>query len=105
MNRAIGVAPRGERTSWMLLVQVGTQNISPLAWAIESGAIQSGSAMIVDLLTMRADRDKYYYGADDMFKRHHDIVKMLLDEAPGLLPELFDGLIWRSRVTVNALRR
>jgi hypothetical protein len=105
MTKAISLAPRGERSDWMLLIQVGTQNISPLAWSIESGALQSGSAMIVDLLVIRADRDKYYYGADDLFKRHFDICKMLLNDAPALLPELLDGLIWRSRVTVNAMRR
>merc|ERR1719149_189095 len=53
MNKAIGVAPRGERASWMLLIQVGTQNISPLAWSIESGSVESASAMINDLLTIR----------------------------------------------------
>merc|ERR1719277_2402673 len=105
MARALSVAPRGERNEWMLLIQVGTQNISPLAWSIESGALQSASCMICDLLVIRADRDKYYYGADDLFKRHHDICKMLLNDAPALLPELLDGLIWRSRVTVNAFRR
>jgi hypothetical protein len=105
MARALSVAPRGERNEWMLLIQVGTQNISPLAWSVESGALQSASTMICDLLVIRADRDKYYYGADDLFKRHHDIVKILLNDAPALLPELLDGLIWRSRVTVNAQRR
>merc|ERR1712187_27703 len=34
-----------------------------------------------------------------------DIIKMCTDQAPGLLPELFTGLIWRSRTTVNGMRR
>jgi len=105
MCKAISVAPRGERSSWMLMIQVGTQNISPLAWSIQSGALESASAMIKDLLTFRADRDKYYYSADEIFSRHQNIVKMLLNDAPSLLPELFDGLIWRSRLTKNGLRR
>merc|ERR1712151_61300 len=105
MARAISVAPRGERASWMLLIQVGTQTISPLAWSLESGALESASAMICDLLVIRADRDKYYYAVDDLFGRHWDIVKLLCDNAPGLLGELFTGLIWRSRVTVNGMRR
>jgi len=105
MVKAISVAPRGERSSWMLLIQVGTQNISPLAWAIESGSLQSASIMIKDLLTFRADRDRYYYACDEIFSRHNNIVQMLLNDAPSLLPDLLDGLVWRSRVTVEGLRR
>jgi hypothetical protein len=89
----------------MLIVQVGTQNISPLAWSIESGNFQAAVAIIHDLLTFRADRDRYYYGVDDLFKRHPDIIKMLCDLAPELLPKLLDGLIWRSRTTENSMRR
>merc|ERR1740127_154511 len=105
MNKAISIAPRGERSTWLLLIQVGTQNISPLAWSIESGATESASAIIKDLLTIRADRDKYYYAADEMFTRHSNIIQMLLNDAPALVPELLDGLVWRSRVTSNGFRR
>jgi len=105
MTKALSVAPRGDRSSWMLMIQVGTQNISPLAWSIESGALQSASAMLKDLLTFRADRDKYYYADDDLFKRHPNLVDMLLRDAPGLLPEMLDGLTWRSRLTVGGTRR
>jgi hypothetical protein len=105
LKKAIGCAPRGERASWMLIVQVGTQDISPLSWAIESGALESALAMIQDLLTFRADRDRYYYGMDQLFKRHADIIQRLANEAPVLLPKLLDGLVWRSRVTENGLRR
>jgi hypothetical protein len=74
LDKAISCAPRGERANWMLLVQVGTQTISPLAWSVESGNFQSAVAIIHDLLTFRADRDRYYYGVDDLFKRHPDII-------------------------------
>merc|ERR1719162_1346677 len=105
LKKAISCAPRGERSSWLLLVQVGTQSISPLAWSIESGALEAAEAMIHDLLVFRADRDRYYYGMDDMFLRHPDIIKTLSHDAPALLPKLLDGLIWRSRTTENGLRR
>jgi hypothetical protein len=105
MKKAISCAPRGERANWMLLVQVGTQNISPLAWSVESGSYEAALAIIGDLLTFRADRDRYYYGVDDLFKRHPDIIKMLCDLAPDLMPKLLDGLIWRSRSTENSMRR
>jgi len=57
------------------------------------------------LLTFRADRDRYYYGMDDLFKRHPDIIQNLANNAPTLLPKLLDGLIWRSRTTENGMRR
>merc|ERR1719486_185708 len=80
LKKAIGCAPRGERAAWMLIVQVGTQSISPLAWSVEAGNLEAASAIIRDLLTFRADRDRYYYGMDDLFKRHADIVKILFDQ-------------------------
>jgi len=105
LKKAIQCAPRGERASWMLIVQVGTRSISPLAWSLESGSLLAAEAIIRDLLTFRADRDRYYYGADDLFKRHPDIIKLLATHAPPLLPVILDGLIWRSRVTENGMRR
>jgi hypothetical protein len=105
LRKAISCAPRGERSNWMLLVQVGTQNISPLAWSVESGNFDSAVAIINDLLTFRADRDRYYYGVDELFKRHPDIIRMLCDQAPDIVPKLLDGLIWRSRTTENSMRR
>jgi hemoglobin-like flavoprotein len=105
MTKALSNASRGERAGWMLMIQVGSQNISPLAWAIQSGSLHAASTMLGDLLTFRADRDRYYYSADELFNRHPDIVLMLIGEAPSLIPQLFHGLIWRSRLTQNGFRR
>mmetsp|Transcript_41104 Transcript_41104/g.76493 ORF Transcript_41104/g.76493 Transcript_41104/m.76493 type:complete len:1133 (-) Transcript_41104:34-3432(-) len=105
MRRSIACAPRGERADWMLIVQVGTRSISPLAWSLESGNLEAATAIIKDLLTFRADRDRYYYGAHELFTRHPDIIKMLCDYAPPLLPILLHGLIWRSRLAENGMRR
>jgi hypothetical protein len=105
MRKAIACAARGERAKWMLLVQVGSQSISPLAWALESGALESAAAIIKDLLTIRADRDRYYYGVDDIFRRHPDIIEMLTKNAVDLLPMFLTGLTWRSRLTEMGQRR
>uniref|UniRef100_A0A7S4RSG3 Globin domain-containing protein n=1 Tax=Alexandrium monilatum TaxID=311494 RepID=A0A7S4RSG3_9DINO len=105
LRKAVACAPRGKRALWMLNIQVGTQSISPLLWAIEAGSLEAAKAIIVDLLTIRADRDRYYYGMDTMFERHPDIVKRLVQDAPALLYTIFDGLIWRSRTTENGVRR
>jgi len=105
LQKAISVAPRGKRSLELLNITVGTQSISPLYWAIESGSLVTANAMIKDLLTIRADRDNYYYGCDEIFTRHTDIVKVLLQNGEGLVPTLMNGLIWRSRVAVNGMRR
>merc|ERR1719203_679405 len=77
LKKAVGCAPRAKRALWMLNIQVGTQSISPLLWGIEAGSLEAAKAIIVDLLTIRADRDRYYYGMDALFGRHADIVKRL----------------------------
>merc|ERR1719217_1467694 len=102
---AINCAARGVRASWMLLITVGTRDISPFLWSVQSGAIDAGLAMLNDLLTIRADRDKYYYEFDYLFRRHPDVLNVCLQDAPALVVPLMDGLIWRSRLTLNGYRR
>ncbi|CAE7448441.1 Tgm3 [Symbiodinium pilosum] len=105
LRKAIAVAPRGRRATELLEIRVGTQSISPLFWAIESGSLNCGKAMIQDLLTIRADRDNYYYGCDDLFTRHPNIIQKLCAESPTMLKPLLDGLVWRSRITFQGKRR
>eukprot|EP00913_Durusdinium_trenchii_P027454 g25749.t1 len=45
MKKAVAIAPRGKRATELLNISVGTQSISPLFWAIESGALNSARAM------------------------------------------------------------
>lgn len=105
LRKSISQAPRGQRATWMLKVQVGSQSISPLEWAIESGRLMAAQAVLEDLLTFRADREAYYYGMEQLFTRHPDIIKIITASAPSLLPILLEGLIWRSRNTTNGIRR
>jgi len=105
LQTAISCAPRGSRAQWLLNIEVGTHAISPLFWSIESGSLDAARAIIEDLLVIRADRERYYYGAPDLFLRHQDIMQRLCLEAPALLPTLLDGLVWRSTRTSNGLRR
>eukprot|EP00438_Fugacium_kawagutii_P008395 Skav234441 [mRNA] locus=scaffold1647:4283:15111:+ [translate_table: standard] len=105
LRSALGCAPRGERADWVLTVSVGTQSISPLMWAIESGNWRSAELIIEDLLTIRADREKYYYGLDQLFLRHPDFVEILATKATSLLWTLFDGMVWRSHLAQDGLRR
>lgn len=131
---------------FLVTLQVGTQDISPLRWAIESGSLGAAKAIIEDLLTIRADRERcldsihcllpissrlcnvliclqfsvlmqaatfqmyqdlpgYYYGVDDLFVRHPDIVQIICTEATTILETFLEGLVWRSRLTKDGLRR
>eukprot|EP00913_Durusdinium_trenchii_P022538 g21170.t1 len=84
LSTSLACAPRGKRCEWVLTIsetrkslttttvvgrEVGTQSISPLMWAIDSGTWTAAEHIIEDLLTIRADREKYYYGLDHLFER------------------------------------
>lgn len=106
LQKALAAAPRGERATWLLHIQVGDQFISPFVWALENGSENICRAMLKDLLIIRADRAKYYYGAEELFQRHPDIVKRLTDRTSALLRTLLDGLVWRSyRTESNGTKR
>eukprot|EP00931_Biecheleriopsis_adriatica_P019848 TRINITY_DN13411_c0_g1_i1.p1 TRINITY_DN13411_c0_g1~~TRINITY_DN13411_c0_g1_i1.p1 ORF type:complete len:1134 (-),score=238.44 TRINITY_DN13411_c0_g1_i1:110-3511(-) len=105
VEKAVSLAPRGSRMQWLLKVEVGTQSISPLYWSIESGNLAAAEAMLRDLLVIRADRERYYYGVDALFLRHQDIIGRLCSDAPSLLKPLLDGLVWRSTRHHAGLRR
>ncbi|CAK9041035.1 unnamed protein product [Durusdinium trenchii] len=104
LRRALREAPRGQRYLWQLRVRVGSQSISPLYWALRSGAHMASKTLIQDILTIRADRDHYYYGVNDLFRLQADVVANVLREAPHLVETLLDGLIWRSHKTQDGLR-
>ncbi|CAL1168617.1 unnamed protein product [Cladocopium goreaui] len=87
LRKAIAIAPRNKRATELLNITVGTQSISPFYWAIDSG------------------RDKYYYGVDELFTRHPEVIQRLCNSAPNLLWTLLDGLVWRSRQAFNGKRR
>ena len=72
----------------LLNISVGAQSISPFYWSIRSGNLNSARAILQDLLTIRADRDVYYYACDELFVRHPDVVKYLMTDVPALLQTL-----------------
>ncbi|CAE7330419.1 hypothetical protein AK812_SmicGene4882 [Symbiodinium microadriaticum] len=105
LEEAVASAPRGQREQMLLRVQVGTESISPVLWAIQSGALHSAEAILKDLLTIRADRARYYYGMEGLWDRHPDIVPLLCKQAPSLMEPLLDGLMWRSKQIKGGVRR
>lgn len=104
LRKAMDIIPRGKRANELLKITAGSQSISPFFWAVDSGAIGSAQMILQDLLTIRADRDVYYYGADALFTHFPRVVQRLC-ATPVLLPTLMDGLVWRSRQTRQGVRR
>eukprot|EP00281_Chroomonas_sp_CCMP1168_P028632 CAMPEP_0206255438 /NCGR_PEP_ID=MMETSP0047_2-20121206/24246_1 /ASSEMBLY_ACC=CAM_ASM_000192 /TAXON_ID=195065 /ORGANISM="Chroomonas mesostigmatica_cf, Strain CCMP1168" /LENGTH=552 /DNA_ID=CAMNT_0053681835 /DNA_START=1 /DNA_END=1659 /DNA_ORIENTATION=- len=95
---AMNCASRGERFDWLTRVDVNGEVLSPLFWSIRDGNFSIAKFIINDLLTIRADREAYYYGMSKLFETHPDVVEILCRECPSLLEScLFDGLMWHSR--------
>lgn len=57
--------------------------------------------IINDLLTIRADRNTYYYGREILFRKHPNVVEILCKELPKLLDMMLDGLMWHANVVVD----
>ena len=104
ITKALADAPRFDRIRWQLRVRVGTQTISPLHYALRSGSHQSARKMIADVLTIRADRQRYYYGMDELFKYQPDVAEHVCSEAPFLAMDLLEGLVWRSHKSHDGMR-
>ena len=56
-------------------------------------------------LPFRVAQEKYYYASGDLIKRHSNIMRVELNDAPAMTPELLYGLIWRPRPPVKGRRR
>mmetsp|Transcript_2496 Transcript_2496/g.5982 ORF Transcript_2496/g.5982 Transcript_2496/m.5982 type:complete len:1471 (-) Transcript_2496:34-4446(-) len=97
LQAAIGSAPRNLRAEWLCQIDINGAVISPLYWALHDGKYAIAEFILSDLLTIRADIHGYYYGREELFKHHEDIVGKLGRECIGLLPVLFDGLLWHSK--------
>jgi hemoglobin-like flavoprotein len=106
MSKAISCAERCNRFQWLTSVDINGEKISPIYWSLRDGNPMMVRYIMFDLLTLRADRDKYYYGREVLFEEHADIVTLLCRECPDLLLEtLFSGLMWHSKEVENGSLR
>ncbi|CAE7570961.1 vhb [Symbiodinium natans] len=105
VKEALSKAPRGDRAASALQVGVGRRQLSPLLWALRDMHLEVLEILLSDILTIRADRQCFYYGVDDLWKRCPAILDALVEFAPHLLEPLLDGHMWVSRETTDGLRR
>ncbi|CEM39170.1 unnamed protein product [Vitrella brassicaformis CCMP3155] len=105
IKTALGDAPRSLRALWECKAEVHGQHVSPLYWAIREGKMSVARTLLQDVLAIRADMNGYYYGRDELWQCHPDLVKALCDEAPSLLPDFLDGHVWRSDQVFKGLRK
>jgi len=102
---AIDQAPRCERVGWMLEVSVSGSRVSPFFWALQDTKFKVVEFMLFEILAIRADRNKYYCGKDDLFRIHPNLIKELAEANANILFLLFDGLMWESSKVENNRRR
>jgi len=105
LKHAVAATPRGQRIQSILSIHAATESISPLYWSLDTGHLHCARFIIEDLLTIRADKDVYYYGCGALFERHRDVISKLCSTVADLLWPLLNGLVWRSRVVKGGTRR
>uniref|UniRef100_A0A7S1DKS7 Globin domain-containing protein n=2 Tax=Hemiselmis andersenii TaxID=464988 RepID=A0A7S1DKS7_HEMAN len=98
LEDAMDCVPRGERDEVLTKIDVNGEIISPLNWAISGGQLSMAQFVMGDLLAIRADRYRYYYGRETLFKTHPDLVQCVARQMPALLDNLFDGLLWHAQM-------
>ena len=102
---ALGTSARERRTLDALEIEVDCTVVSPIVWTIAEGQPRLTEALLKDLLTIRGDRENYYYGREMLWRKHPWIVQMLVEKAPKILPTFLDGHLWTSRFTEEGGQR
>eukprot|EP00388_Colpodella_angusta_P024148 GDKJ01062944.1.p1 GENE.GDKJ01062944.1~~GDKJ01062944.1.p1 ORF type:complete len:1015 (-),score=222.58 GDKJ01062944.1:2715-5642(-) len=103
--RALEDSPSGSRVAWACKIDLDGGFLSPLYWAIRDGKLAIAQVLLRDVLTIRKDVERMWYGCALLFQAHPDLVEILCNEAPPLLHDLLDGLVWKSRHASNGTRR
>jgi len=94
-------APRGVRMSKILTFEARNKTISPILWALRDGIVDIVELLLDELLVIRSDREAYYYGCDEMWRRCPTILAAIIEFAPGIVEQFLDGHMWVSRTSVN----
>jgi hemoglobin-like flavoprotein len=105
LQKAIMCAPRVERVSWVCRLSGYNSILSPIFWAIRDGRFDIAQFLIADVLSIRADRERYYYGREELHKTHPQLVSILCMECPEQIDSFLDGLMWHSQTVDDGLLR
>jgi len=105
MQNVLISAPRGERAMWILETRAIGSTLSPFYWVMYEAKVALLLFMIRDLTAIRADREAYYCGIEELFTTHPGVIANLAIFVPDSLPVLLDGLLWVSRAYSDNTRR
>ena len=105
LQGAITCAPRRERVSWVCRVEVYGSILSPIYWAIRDGKFDIANFLITDALGIKADRDNYYYGREELHQSHKNMIGVMCRDCPELVETLCDGLLWHSQTVEDGRLR
>mmetsp|Transcript_7928 Transcript_7928/g.22709 ORF Transcript_7928/g.22709 Transcript_7928/m.22709 type:complete len:1117 (-) Transcript_7928:312-3662(-) len=105
MKKALQKMPRGMRARAALEIDVDDNIVSPIVWSIQDGQLGITQVLLQDVLTIRGDRDNYYYGRAMLWEKHPDLMRLLAEKAPSLIPAVLNGHMWTSRFIEDGHRR
>lgn len=105
LRRALQITPRKRRIVSALEIDVDDSVVSPIVWTITEGQLHLTDVLLKDVLTIRGDREHYYYGRSLLWAKHPWICHLLVEKAPKLLPTFLDGHLWISRHSEEGFRR
>ena len=74
-------------------------------WVIRDGNFDIAKFLISDALAIKADRDNYYYGRDELHKSHMKMIGVMCRDCPELVETLCDGLMWHSQTVEDGRLR
>jgi len=101
----VATAPRGERNMWLLETRAIGSTLSPFYWVMYEAKIEMLQFMIDEVTVIRADREAYYCGLDELFESHPGVIANLAIFSADSMGRLFDGMVWVSRNATNGKRR
>jgi hemoglobin-like flavoprotein/cytochrome b involved in lipid metabolism len=105
LRRALQITPRKKRILSALEIDVDDSVVSPIVWTITEGQLHLTDVLLKDILTIRGDREHYYYGRSLLWQKHPWICRLLVEKAPKLLPTFLNGHLWVSKYSEEGYRR
>uniref|UniRef100_A0A0G4HB02 Uncharacterized protein n=1 Tax=Chromera velia CCMP2878 TaxID=1169474 RepID=A0A0G4HB02_9ALVE len=106
LTQALKEAPRGLRAKWACAVHIKGESVSPIYWMISESNTDMASLLLCDVLAIRANKSKVYYGMEELWTTHKGaLVSKISNEAPELLLDILDGHMWASNLVKKGMRK
>uniref|UniRef100_A0A0G4FY23 Globin domain-containing protein n=1 Tax=Chromera velia CCMP2878 TaxID=1169474 RepID=A0A0G4FY23_9ALVE len=106
LRQALKDIPRGERASAACEVTIKGEKRSAIFWMLDSGDPDLAKLLVTDILTLRTNRSRLYFGRDALWNSHNVLlIPKLIRMSSAVLWAMLDGHYWASTVTANGRRK